>query len=159
MPLHQPWTEQEDTTLRTMYADGCSARQIGYEVHRTRNAVIGRWERLGLNGSSLKDMRHTSERQMNGRRDKGMAEKKRRRGASKMLWKGPPEDRQDPHVPLPDVVAEPRHLTLMELSEEDCHWPYGDKTFTFCGCRKQDGAPQPYCEAHMTMSMSPPRYR
>lgn len=42
------WTVEEDALLRKLHALGRSMQQIGTELGRTRNAVIGRATRLGL---------------------------------------------------------------------------------------------------------------
>ncbi len=42
------WTDEAVETLRTMWAAGASAREIGERVGTTRNAVIGKANRLGL---------------------------------------------------------------------------------------------------------------
>lgn len=44
-----PWSEDEDTILRKMWADGDSAGKISSELEgRSRNAVLGRCRRLDL---------------------------------------------------------------------------------------------------------------
>ena len=42
------WTDQTVETLRTMWVAGASAREIGEHIGATRNAVIGKANRLGL---------------------------------------------------------------------------------------------------------------
>jgi GcrA cell cycle regulator len=42
------WTDEAVETLRTMWSAGASAREIGERVGATRNAVIGKANRLGL---------------------------------------------------------------------------------------------------------------
>jgi GcrA cell cycle regulator len=44
------WTDDRVETLRRMWSEGASARDIGTAIHRscTRNMVIGKAHRLGL---------------------------------------------------------------------------------------------------------------
>jgi len=45
---YRTWTVEEDALLRKHHALGWSMQQIGIELGRTRHAVIGRANRLGL---------------------------------------------------------------------------------------------------------------
>lgn len=42
------WSEEANATLRRLWAEGATTSQIGRVVGRTKNAVIGRVRRLGL---------------------------------------------------------------------------------------------------------------
>jgi hypothetical protein len=42
------WTEEETRTLKKLWGTGISARQIAVEIGRTRGAIIGRANRIGL---------------------------------------------------------------------------------------------------------------
>lgn len=49
-----------------------------------------------------------------------------------------------------DVPADRQLISLLELTERTCRWPYGDPHqpgFGFCGCRKGRDA-GPYCPEH-----------
>lgn len=49
----------------------------------------------------------------------------------------------------------PLHLTLLELDDNKCRWPFGDGPFTFCGCAVRDESP--YCDTHHAIAYVPPR--
>lgn len=50
--------------------------------------------------------------------------------------------------------VQPRHISLLELTDETCRWPYGDQApFTFCGCTPITGGP--YCFSHDERSKPP----
>jgi GcrA cell cycle regulator len=36
--------------------------------------------------------------------------------------------------------------SLLDLAPDECRFPFGDKPFTFCGCRAVTGLP--YCVGH-----------
>lgn len=47
---------------------------------------------------------------------------------------------------------QPLNLTLDELREDSCRWPYGDGPFTFCGHPKKGGSS--YCVTHHAMAFT-----
>ena len=53
------WSNQREAILRCMWKDGASASIIGDELGITRNAVIGKVHRLGLE-ARLPTFKHTS---------------------------------------------------------------------------------------------------
>ena len=48
------WTEEETQTLKKLWGTGISARQIAVEIGRTRGAIIGRSNRMGLSKPKVK---------------------------------------------------------------------------------------------------------
>lgn len=71
----QPWSDAENATLRQLWGEGFSAGQIAiamrsrHNVSRSRNAVIGRIHRLGIQRSG------TTQRAPNKNRVKGFKQK------------------------------------------------------------------------------------
>jgi GcrA cell cycle regulator len=59
----------------------------------------------------------------------------------------------EPYVcqPAPDVT--PLHIDMEGLGDSNCHWPYGDGPFTFCG--HQALAKLPYCAKHCRIAYRP----
>lgn len=50
----------------------------------------------------------------------------------------------------------PLHLTLFDLEEGQCRFPFGDGPFTFCGhLVREDG--KPYCAEHYALTNLPVR--
>lgn len=49
------WDEAAVARLKELHARGWSASEIGADLGTTRNAVIGKIDRLGLNGVKRKD--------------------------------------------------------------------------------------------------------
>jgi hypothetical protein len=147
MKIGQLWNESEDLQLRKMYAEGFTASQIACGIGRTRAAVIGRWDRLGLNGSSMHDTRHASER----KRPMATKRKPDRKAGPIQLWPGPTA----PYVPFvarKDIVVEPLHIGIMELTSSTCRWPYGEANFTYCGRHVEWGSTLPYCHEHVRIA-------
>lgn len=59
--------------------------------------------------------------------------------------------------PLRCVEIEPLHLSIFDLMEDSCRWPYGgwaeNRGITFCGHSKLEGLS--YCPAHQELSTGP----
>lgn len=153
------WTDDRVETLRRGWADGDSASKIAKEIGGdiTRNAVIGKKNRLGLEqrrnsfGKSIKNVR-AAER---------VAMMKRIEARSIA-----PEPKPEPvSVPVeqPQNLEHKIHCTLAE--NHHCRWPlWGDDTpFVekfFCGvpgCDLVEG--RPYCVSHSRVSVGPPMPR
>lgn len=48
MPMPKEWTEEEDSRLRFLWAGELTGTKIGEAMGKTKNAIIGRANRLGL---------------------------------------------------------------------------------------------------------------
>ncbi len=68
------------------------------------------------------------------------------------IRKEPP--REEDARPMRCAAVEPLHLSIMDLAEDTCRWPYGgwpERTgITFCGHTPAPG--KPYCAAHQELS-------
>jgi GcrA cell cycle regulator len=143
------WTEERVELLRKLWTEGLSASQIAKQLGGvTRNAVIGKVHRLGLQG------RATPSRP--ARRPVRIA---RPRPASNSA--------AAPHIarprPAPRIVdVEPLRFedgataNVLTIRDQMCKWPVGDpgdKDFGFCGHPVQDGCP--YCTEHAQAAYQP----
>lgn len=144
------WTDQENADLQRMADRGFSASRIAAALGKTRNAVVGRCHRKGvqLHGNSV--------------------DEKVRRVAPAPP---PPQPapvalsqvvRQGALVPSPQVrilEGEPAPagtVTFAELEDWHCKWPFGDpstSTLVYCGRPRIPG--EPYCEAHVADAFVP----
>jgi hypothetical protein len=62
--------------------------------------------------------------------------------------------RKDKPLPrLREADVEPLMLKLVDLGVNNCHYPYGDSDFRFCGLSKISS--NPYCEPHMDLCYRP----
>jgi GcrA cell cycle regulator len=148
MPAKDPtWTEERLERLRSGFAAGWNCRQIADDIGVSRNAVIGKLNRLNLT------------RENNGEApSRKNTPKGRRRGSVPQLQ----------YQLLQAVYAEPpseaceapisnQHIcSLLELSEARCRWPInspGEKDFGFCGNTPLEGLP--YCPGHSRIAYRP----
>jgi GcrA cell cycle regulator len=146
------WTSESIERLRCLHA-GLSCGQIAREIGVTRNAVIGKMNRLGL--SRPKDV---IGRQLEQRRAARLARPKTpgtwrsRRprlnifAQHEMLMTAFPR----PQPPAEDIpIYNGRGCTLFELSQMKCRWPISNpdaEDFCFCGNEPVKGLP--YCLGH-----------
>lgn len=151
------WTEPRVETLKTMWADGCSATQIADELDcgLSRNAVIGKVHRLRLPGRK--------------RKSSVVLTPRKRKVPTK--WKperkiDPPRKRlEDGALPplaivAPEVFTDKHFVTLMQLENHHCRFPCWqddvpfDKKF-FCGTPTADLASgRAYCGFHSRIAFT-----
>lgn len=149
------WTDERVATLTKLWADGLSASQIAGELGGvTRNAVIGKVHRLGLSGrarttnSSVKRAKRPARASGYGRQGRTISRANGSRGSGASIPSRPA---------IEDMVApDPKKISVVELTEKSCKWPYGDPVtddFYFCGHDSKDDCP--YCEYHSRLAYQP----
>ncbi|MFN3511895.1 MAG: GcrA family cell cycle regulator [Phenylobacterium sp.] len=139
------WTRERVDALARLWRGGLSAAQIAAALGGvTRNAVIGKIHRLGLNGGP-KAARPGTRRASPVRRSDGG-----RRGPAPV------------RPPPPRIVAAPEDpglATVLTVAAHACRWPIGDPLaagFTLCGRPAARGA---YCDGHAAQAYQPQRPR
>jgi GcrA cell cycle regulator len=145
------WTEDRTAMLRTLCASNllsCSgiAAELGEGI--SRNAVIGKIHRLGLNGRIYGRVyaRKTPAEIEATKREKEERRRERRRTHRLTVVK--------PAVNLEAlrcVEVEPLHKSLADLGRNDCRWPYGEGPYTFCGNPQREG--HSYCGPHFALTL------
>jgi GcrA cell cycle regulator len=152
------WTDERIAILKRGWEGGKTATQIAEELGEgvTRNAVIGKAHRLGLESrpSPVKNS------------DEAPAKPAPKAAAPVAPEVPPPSPRAEPRVvearapepaaPAPAPVrtkpagkAKGARTTLLDLNDKVCKWPIGhpgDPDFHFCGKPSQAGFP--YCTEH-----------
>lgn len=144
------WDEQELQLLKRGVNDGASASEISawLDGRRSRCAVLGKINRLGLSGPSsrggvgpaAKRMRHTP------LAHRAPRPRKPAEFSSTFVKSADGSE----HV-VREAFVQPRHVSLIELEANECVWPYGDGPFTYCGLKKSHG---PYCAAHAKLGLN-----
>lgn len=161
-PENAGWNEPKIDRLKKLWGEGQSAAQIAADLGGgiTRNAVIGKVSRLGLQRTGI-----GGGRQSQDARSQAAKIQRRNNAAPPKPIEGKPfrvseqgriyaEPEQVPLPPEPVVRGEPLMATLLELSPSGCKWPIGGPTPVqrFCGLR-QDGE-HPYCAEHAKAAYS-----
>ena len=151
------WTDDRVEQLKKLWESGLSASQIAAELGNiTRNAVIGKVHRLGLSGRA-KSPSSAAPRQRKARPAQNMMRISRpmSRGNTALAHVFETEPEPDP-VAFDNVVPMSQRRTLLELTEDTCHWPIGDPSsseFFFCGGKAV--ASLPYCAHHSRVAYQP----
>jgi len=141
------WTTERVEQLKMHFDAGLSCGQIARQIGVSRNAVIGKLNRLGL-----------------ARAKPAIVRPAERRSAPRL----PRPQLVTQHQILVTLRAEPRvavdepaipagqHCSLFELNEGKCRWPIsepGSAGFCFCGNEPVKGLP--YCAGHARMAYHP----
>jgi GcrA cell cycle regulator len=170
------WTDERVELLNKLVAGRLSASQIAAELGQgiTRNAVIGKVARLGLQLKGLAPRGRAPSKaparppalppKPNADRPgimavaSGVAAYAQGAGmkplSSAMRFAAPAapldEAGKAAALALPPLVP-----SLLELREGQCKFPSGESGFQFCGREQTPGSP--YCAAHHAMSATPAR--
>lgn len=173
------WTQHMETVLRDAWLAGQSASQIGDVLHVTRNAVIGKVNRLGLSKSGVKRAKVARPRLSPEERAARKADYERKRrarmvkksladhrpnvikgvqGAQKGTKKVDMEQAVQTRLRMAETAnANARRVPIMDLSANECRWPVNDakpgEAHLFCGAECSTG--KPYCTAHSLVAYRP----
>lgn len=146
------WTDERVTMLRELWAKGLSASQIAVQLGGvTRNAVIGKAHRLGLESrpSPIRG-NGTGSRRRNRAIDRA-AEAKALRGTMADEEIGGEKIVPDGDQRIAESVLPP--MARRGGDVKACLWPTGDPgkdNFSFCG---DDTVPsRPYCSKHCAVA-------
>lgn len=155
------WTDKLVAILKTHHERGKTFREIAEiilaetGVSLSRNAVIGKARRLGLEGRGVNG-------NYNGNGRSKPAQKPRRTADGSLIQKlrrEPPPVKPEPFVAAPPADIVSLRIPLIELGPIgfQCRWPdetrNGDGSHTFCGNLTVDGAS--YCPAHAALAWGP----
>jgi GcrA cell cycle regulator len=149
------WTTERVDALRQYFAAGLSCGQIAREIGVTRNAVIGKMNRLGLTRPRELVARQVRERPARTPRPMQEIWRARRPAVTdqpRLLIEAYPE----PPAPEEIPIRNGRGLTLLELGRDGCRWPIsvpGADDFCFCGSEPVKGLP--YCVGHARLAYRP----
>jgi len=145
------WNDERTAALKQMWMEGMSASQVARQLGGvSRNAVIGKVHRLGLNSRDV-----PSRPRSLGGRPAGSggvrATVVQARRATPAATPRPAPVRAP--VRVFDMELAPT-ASLLSLTADGCRWPIGDpaeRDFGFCG-RERCGAGS-YCEGHASAAL------
>jgi GcrA cell cycle regulator len=139
------WTTERVEELKTCFGEGLSCSEIAAQIGVSRNAVIGKLNRLGLTrprSTPAKDPETTRP----AWRARGAGNITRIFSQHRILVELPPEPPGGAEVVS---IHAGRGCSLLELSEGKCRWPVSEpnaRDFCFCGNTQVEGLP--YCVGH-----------
>ena len=159
------WTDERVEMLKKLWADGLSASQIAGELGGiTRNAVIGKVHRLGLSGRA-KSPSSAAPRPRKARAPSHVFRSIRNAMRGNTALAAHPVAAYEAEIepepePLENVIPIGQRCSILELTEDKCHWPIGDPgqaDFFFCGGKTIIGLP--YCGYHARIAYQPANER
>jgi GcrA cell cycle regulator len=148
------WTELATAAARKSHALGMTAAKTAAALKRafggtlSRNAVIGKWFRMGLSDKEKDD--HARAARQSRSRPQARAKPKSpaaRRSGTMCAPSLVPNADDGANALLHILVAQRKQL--LELGPGDCRWPIGDPKeadFFFCGTPQLTGSS--YCRPH-----------
>ncbi len=147
------WTDERVATLKKLWLDGLSASQIAKQLGGvTRNAVIGKLHRLGLNGRGEASAPTVSRTQRQAK-----PARIPRPAAVHTMPRRPQTRASEPACILNDS---PGSATIFTLGKHMCKWPIGDPSsdsFTYCGSDLMGN--RTFCPRHATVAYQPQQSR
>lgn len=126
-----PWSYEEIEELKRLTANGLSANQIKDKIPgKTRSAILGKMFRLRLNSRYVKS-------------EPNKLSLKTRSYYQTFTC--------DSIESLTVDIDRKDGKSLLDLKINECHWPFGEKDFSFCGRKTTDG--RQYCGIHLMRSI------
>jgi len=147
------WTEEQIDQAKEMWANRATAQEIADAIGKSRNAVIGKMNRMNVRRQETIDGalgEPSSDPSASEQQDQSL------RDAEKNLAPVYGRNSTSTDVVNSEAVFEhlrEQRLPLMYLSNKTCRWPIGDpstKNFWFCG--KQSAIDKPYCAEHSELA-------
>jgi GcrA cell cycle regulator len=149
---HKYTDEEKEFILSKTAFSATQITEMYFEKYNrtiTRNAVIGVVHRLGQrlkgrqsNGSVIKPIKKRKLKAPSYPHAVNFTNPLKSTAnvpAERLAPKAMPKEVIDPNRP-------PLHISFMELTTHNCHWPFGADNFTYCGHPAKPG--EPYCAVH-----------
>lgn len=156
------WSVERTEALRRLWAEGLSASQVAKELGGvTRNAVLGKVDRLGLGGRvKPKSVRPPRIRVRKSSTGNPSAPRARKPMARFDWWSGPGQPSEPQMTDLPPEQSDCA-VTFVDLRHDTCRWPMGEgadlDTLQFCGAAPFPD--KPYCARHCRVAYRAPGER
>lgn len=130
------WSDAAVAIARKLFKDGVSAAEAAQELGTTRNAVLGKWFRLGLKRGPRAG-KTGRPRQVRPEQTTTLTNRWARRSQKRRPFAESSE------------LEFGRCVSLEDLEDGMCRWPKGtpqQPNFGYCGLMALEG--RPYCAAH-----------
>jgi GcrA cell cycle regulator len=154
------WTEEKVSLLRDYWGQGLSASQIADRLGDvTRNAVIGKAHRLGLDARPSPIRVYAPGEQPRPRAPRKPSTRSSRRISIAKLLEGKVQSinghrpRSHGGASRADIVRAAAQLYVTDPKGPACKWPIGDpKEADFHFCANQSAIGRPYCPEHCAVA-------
>lgn len=158
--ITSPWSEDRVADLTRLWAEGLSCSQIGNQLGFTRNAIVGKIQRLNLPTPEGKKATVRKEKTIRPRIKRSSATHKYTMTRLVRGGNYRPDSAhqftviQTAEFKLRCVEIEPLNFTLADLPANGCHYIPGDDLL-YCGHPIKDGSS--YCVPHHFLVWEKPR--
>jgi len=129
------WTDEQVKELKRLWDKGLTTGEIGKALGVSKNAVVGKAHRLGLNSRPSPIRRGDEEAE-----NTTDTVKKKKAAKNDSPKKMPEQEKK-------------KLFTVNDLTSSSCRWPIGDpkdEDFHFCG--KEALPDKPYCAEHAAIA-------
>ncbi len=133
------WTDEQVEELKRLWDKGLTTGEIGKALGVSKNAVVGKAHRLGLN-SRPSPIRRNDDENIPANEAKQSDEKKKTIKIQPASKKTAEKEKK-------------KLFTVNDLTSSSCRWPIGDpkdEDFHFCG--KEALPDKPYCAEHAAIA-------
>ena len=143
------WNEENTKSLRDLWKKGLTASQIAAQIPgKSRNAIIGRAHRLGLESRAV-SKKSRPKVKLENNNNNNLTETKTQKLGRKARFKALILDKNfEPENPI---------YNLEHLTDQTCRFPIGhpknDPSFHFCGRKPFDKSV--YCRLHLILCFQP----
>ena len=152
------WTKEQEQLAAELWRQGKSAQEIALDLGRTRNAIIGKMNRLGITKNEFRKSSDTNEDESaEGHTDENIKKSSESDFNTDDNISEDSSTRYNDEGELQDSIiytpGEEHRISLMYLTNKTCRWPIGDpstRNFWFCGKPSESG--KPYCTEHSDLA-------
>lgn len=149
------WTSERIYLLTKWWGDGLATVEIGSRLGMSKNAVIGKAHRIGLE-THVRSVQSENFKAKTKKRPRPSLGPKRRYEFRSRRAVAPYAPKPTPAPAIPVVQEEepiPLMVLLFDIERGQCKWPHGDPKevdFGFCGHEQEyiDNPWRPYCAFH-----------
>ena len=134
------WTDEQVEELKRLWDKGLTTGEIGKVLGVSKNAVVGKAHRLGLNSRPSPIRRGEDENSQNANTQTQQSGEKKKAAKAAPAKKNTEKEKK-------------KLFTVNDLTASSCRWPIGDpkdEDFHFCG--KESLPDKPYCAEHAAIA-------
>ena len=158
------WNDFAIETMRALWQEGKSSAQVARDLGGglTRNAVLGKLHRLGIQGRPVQPRFTPVHRAPPAPKPRLQLPSPHRQPSALMASRVEAAEKRAAKLKCEAMTEAPNGgVTIMELTDRTCRWAFGDPreaSFRFCGMAKSPDS-GPWCPDHRAMAYEPRRER
>ena len=135
-----PWTDESIERLRALAENGATISEASRALGIKRHTIKRKGGQLGLT-FRVGEFRSPDQAKRKAPRSR----------AERIVYLREKMLEIEPRLPLDEMPL--TAISLFDLDDFTCRWPYGERSYKFCGRREANlGAGHPYCPMHEVQS-------